>query len=244
MRFYALLLTAFFSASQVFSAHVPTIVFVAGEFEYHSKETLPAFAKRLAADYNVNTIVLERPDDEKVQSIPGLEKLEQADLVVIMLRRMVLPEEQLNRFKKYLDAGKPLLGLRTASHSFENWKEFDAQVLGGNYQNHHGNKFKTVVSVIPEERRNPILRGVSGFVSDGSLYKNTPLQPGSVPLLRGTIEGAPPEPVAWTHEYHGGRIFYSSLGHPNDFKNESFQNLVHNAMEWALKQPLEKREKK
>jgi type 1 glutamine amidotransferase len=239
MKFYAILLLI--SILRVFGAQPPMIVFISGEFEYHSRETFPAFAKQLEKEYTVRTMVLERPADEKAQSISGLEKLEQADLVVIMIRRMVLPEEQLNRFKKYLDSGKPLIGLRTASHSFENWKEFDAEVLGGNYQNHHGNKFKTSITIIPEARENPILRGVSGFVSDGSLYKNTPLRAGSVPLLRGTIEGEPPEPVAWTHEYRGGRIFYSSLGHPNDFQNESFVNLMHNAMEWTLKKPLEKR---
>jgi type 1 glutamine amidotransferase len=239
MKFYVLLLLV--STLRLFSAQAPVIVFVSGEFEYHSRETFPAFAKELEKDYNVKTIVLERPADEKAQTIPALEKLEQADLLVIMIRRMVLPEEQLNRFKRYLDSGKPLIGLRTASHSFENWKEFDAQVFGGNYQNHHANEYKTTVSVIPEARDNLILRGVTGFVSDGSLYKNTPLRAGSIPLLRGVIEGQPPEPVAWTHEYHGSRIFYSSLGHPNDFKNDSFVNLLHNAMEWTLNKPLEKR---
>jgi type 1 glutamine amidotransferase len=244
MKVYAFLLSlalVALSALNAFAANRPTIVFVSGEFEYHSRETFPVFAKQLEKEYDVKTVVLERPADEKVQSIPGLEQLEQADLLVIMIRRMVLPEEQLNRFKKYLDSGKPLIGLRTASHSFENWKEFDAEVLGGNYQNHHGNNFKTSVSVIPEARENPILRGVTGFVSDGSLYKNTPLRAGSVALLRGTIEGQPPEPVAWTHEYRGDRIFYSSLGHPNDFKSESFVTLMHNAMAWTLKKPLEKR---
>jgi type 1 glutamine amidotransferase len=219
----------------------PTIVFIAGELEYHSKETLPAFAKQLSASYAVKTILLERPDDPKIQSIPGLEKLEQADLLVIMIRRMVLPEEQLNRFKSYLDSGKPLIGLRTASHSFENWKEFDAVVLGGNYQNHHGNQLKTSVTVIPEQRQNQLLRGVTDFVSDGSLYKNTPLRDSAVPLLRGTVEGKPSEPVAWTHAYRGARVFYTSLGHPNDFKMPSFQNLVRNAIEWGLNQPLETR---
>jgi type 1 glutamine amidotransferase len=241
MKVYAFLLSLTLSALHALAANPPTIVFVSGEFEYHSRETFPAFAKQLEKEYNVKTTVLMRPDDEKVQSIPGLEQLEQADLLVIMIRRMILPEEQLNRFKKYLDSGKPLIGLRTASHSFENWKEFDALVLGGNYQNHHGNNFKTAVSVIPEARAHPILRGVTAFVSDGSLYKNTPLRAGSVPLLRGTIEGQPPEPVAWTHDYHGSRVFYSSLGHPTDFKNDSFVNLVHNAMDWTLNKPLEKR---
>lgn len=222
----------------------PKIVFIAGEYEYHSKETLPPLAKELAREYDVETQVLERPDDEKQQTIPGLGALKDADLVVLMVRRMVLPEEQLNQIKDYLRSGKPLIGLRTASHAFENWKEFDHEVLGGNYQNHRGNKLKNTVSVIPEMRNHPLLRGVEGFVSDGSLYRNTPLQPETTPLLMGKVEGFPIEPVAWTHRYHGGRIFYTSLGHPNDFKEESFQHLFHNAIDWALGEPLARRSSK
>jgi type 1 glutamine amidotransferase len=223
---------------------VPTIVFVAGEFEYHSKETLPQFAKDLNRDYKVKTLLLERPNDEKIQSIPGLEKLAEADLVVLMVRRMTLPENELKHVRKYLAAGKPLVGLRTASHAFENWKEFDAEVLGGNYQGHHGNQFKTTVSIRPEGRDHPILRDVARFVSDGSLYKNSPLRAGSKPLLFGATEGKPAEPIAWTHEYSGGRIFYTSLGHPSDFQNESFLTLLRNGIEWAIQRPLENRKGK
>jgi type 1 glutamine amidotransferase len=60
----------------------------------------------------------------------------------------------------------------------------------------------------------------------------------------GTVKGHPPEPLAWTHEFKGGRIFYTSLGHPNDFKEESFRSLVRNGMEWAMQKPLKKVEVK
>jgi type 1 glutamine amidotransferase len=223
---------------QIMAAEKPKIVFIAGEFEYHSKETLPAFASDLRKNFEVETIVLQRPDDEKLETIPGLEALDSADLAVLFIRRMTLPDEQLNRIKKYINSGKPLIGIRTASHSFQNWKEFDHDVLGGNYGNHYGNKSKTTISIIPEAKNHPILIGFSPFVSDGSLYRNTPLQPGSKPLLLGKIEGNPPEPVAWTHEYKGARVFYTSLGHPNDFKEESFRLLLRNAMEWTLGQSL------
>jgi type 1 glutamine amidotransferase len=133
------------------------------------------------------------------------------------------------------------MGLRTASHAFENWKTFDKEVWGGNYQNHHGNKLKTAVTV-EAAADHPILRGVAGFISDGSLYKNTPLQPKTTVLLRGKAEGHPAEPVAWTHDLDGRRIFYTSLGHPNDFKEEAFRKLLLNAIEWSLGKPLEKRE--
>lgn len=232
----AILFLLAFAVLQTWGAEKPLIVFLAGEFEYHSKETLPVFAKELEKELAVETRVLERPDDPKVESIPGLEALAEADLVVVFVRRMTLPEEELALIRKYVDSGRPLVGLRTASHAFQNWKEFDRDVLGGNYQNHHGSKLKTTVNVVEEAKGHPVLKGVTGYVSEGSLYKNTPLRPGAKPMLMGKVEGKPAEPVAWTHEYKGARVFYTSLGHPNDFKEEAFRKLVRNGIEWAMGQ--------
>jgi type 1 glutamine amidotransferase len=242
MRVIALLLALV--VVQGWAAEKPRIVFIAGEYEYKSKETLPPFAKDLAREFAVETVMLQRPDDTKVQSIPGLEALREADLAVLFVRRMTLPESELAEIRKYLEAGKPLVALRTSSHAFENWKEFDKEVLGGNYQGHHGNKLKTTVIVKSDTQRDPLLNGVKGFVSEGSLYKNSPLRERTKVLLMGTVEGHPPEPLAWTHEFKGGRIFYTSLGHPNDFEDESFRSLLRNGMEWAMQKPLKKVEVK
>ena len=242
MRVIGLLLALL--ALECGAAEKPRIVFIAGEYEYKSKESLPPFAKELAREFAVETVMLQRPDDEKVQSIPGLEALREADLAVLFVRRMTLPESELAEIRKYLEAGKPLVALRTSSHAFENWKEFDKEVLGGNYQGHHGNKLKTTVKVLDDAQRDPLLNGVKGFLSEGSLYKTTPLRMKAKTFLMGTVEGHPPEPVAWTHEYKGGRIFYTSLGHPNDFKEESFKRLLRNGIEWAVQKPLKKTEAK
>jgi len=242
MRVIALLLALV--ALQCWGAEKPRIVFIAGEYEYESRETLPAFASELGREFAVETVILKRPDNEKLQSIPGLEALREADLAVLFVRRMTLPESELAEIRKYLEAGKPLVALRTSSHAFENWKEFDKEVLGGNYKGHHGNRLKTTVTVMEDAQRDPLLNGVKGFVSEGSLYKNTPLQKEAKVFLIGKVEGHPPEPIAWTHEYKGGRIFYTSLGHPNDFTEESFKRLVRNGIEWALREPLQKTEAK
>jgi type 1 glutamine amidotransferase len=214
----------------------PTVVLISGEFEYESAKTLPAFKKFLETNHPFNSIYLER---EKGESIPGLEALEKADLVILFVRRMTLPDEQLARFKKYLDSGKPLIGLRTASHAFENWKEFDRDVLGGNYHNHHGNELVATIKTVPEAAQHPILKGVEKeFVAGGSLYRNVPLPASSTVLLMGSVTNFPPEPVAWTHGYKGARIFYTSLGHPKDFENASFQRMLVNAMFWTLDRPM------
>ncbi len=212
----------------------PKVVMVAAEFLYNSRETLPVFRDALRLKYpSVDWIVLMRPEDPKNQTIPGLEAISEADLVMLMMRRMTLPSDELNRFKTYLSQGRPLIGLRTASHAFENWKEFDNKVLGGNYQNHYDNQFRPVIS-LDGSGGTALLKGVKGWTSSGSLYKNSPLPAESQVLLRGTIDGKPSEPVAWTHSFGMSRVFYTSLGHPNDFKEPSFTVLLENAILWAL----------
>lgn len=220
-------------------AKAPTIVLVSGEFEYKSAETLPVLKQKLEAQLGAKCVYLARPADPKAQTIAGLEALDTADLAILFIRRMTLPEEQLAHFKKFAASGKPIIGLRTASHAFENWKEWDREVLGGNYQNHHNNKLATTVRVAPDAANHPILQGVAKqFASPGSLYRNSPLPPGATVLLMGSVEGKPAEPVAWTRSHHGAAVFYTSLGHPGEFGTGPFDRLLLNAVKWALAQPV------
>ena len=227
---------AFSCVALVHAANSPTIVLVSGEDEYHSAETLPAFAKFLETNYHFKTIYLERKP--KPDTIDGLDALERADLLVVFARRMTLPDEQLKKFQKYFESGKPVIGLRTASHAFQTWLVFDKQVLGGNYGNHYGKDLTPKVAVDPAAKEHPILRGVpETFASAGSLYRNMPLQTNTTVLLTGSIPDHT-EPVAWTHDYKGACVFYTSLGHEKDFEDEAFRRLLVNAIHWALKMPV------
>jgi type 1 glutamine amidotransferase len=52
--------------------------------------------------------------------------------------------------------------------------------------------------------------------------------------LIGKIPDQPVEPIAWTNtNKYGGRVFCTSLGHVGDFKQESFNRLLVNALRWA-----------
>lgn len=234
-RSLALFVACFFTVITQ-AANPPTIVLVSGEDEYKSAETLPAFAKFLEANHGYKTVYLRR--ESKPDTIAGLEALERADLLILYARRMTLPDEQLKKFQNYFVSGKPVVGLRTASHAFQNWLVFDKQVFGGNYQNHYGKDLLPRVTVHPAAMRHPILRGVpQAFASAGSLYRNTPLQTNTTVLLTATIPEHT-EPVAWTHDYRGARVFYTSLGHPKDFEDEAFRRLLINAIQWALNRPV------
>ncbi len=232
----------------------PHIVFIIGEQEYDTQETLPEFATtQLQPRGYRSTMIHVNPNDP--DDFPGLEVLDDADLIVLSVRRRTPKTEQLERIRGYLNAGKPLVGIRTASHAFDrkkppapghaDWVKFDIEVLGGDYQNHYGNKPPhdppTIVRVIDGAQDHPILRGISTkpFPVTSHLYKSRNLADSATPLLWGRIRGTDDEEVvAWTNEYRGGRIFYTSLGNPADFKLPAFQRLLVNAIDWALERDI------
>ncbi|MGE3317307.1 MAG: ThuA domain-containing protein, partial [Planctomycetaceae bacterium] len=44
------------------------------------------------------------------------------------------------------------------------------------------------------------------------------------------------EPVAWTNRSSGGgRVFYTSLGHIDDFQSAAFRKLLTNGIQWTLR---------
>ena len=95
----------------------------------------------------------------------------------------------------------------------------------------------SVASLSDDVKKRPILEGVTPFKSKGSLYKNTGLSKDVDILLTGSIPGHQ-EPVAWTRLHQGARIFYTSLGHPDDFKNDNFRRLLVNALFWTTKRDI------
>lgn len=207
------------------------VCLVSGSQEYKSDETLPILQEHLEKNHGMEIFRAFRKTDK---DLPGLENLENCDVMVLFTRRLTIDGEQLERVKKFALSGKPIVGIRTASHAFQNWLDLDREVFGGNYKGHFGSGPLAKVSIVEKNRDHPILKGVKPFASKGSLYKNKGLASDVTVLLEGTIPGHT-EPIAWTREYKGGRIFYTSLGHPADFEEESFMRLLTNAIYWTTK---------
>jgi nicotinamidase-related amidase len=220
----------------------PHVVLVLSEREYETGRTLTKFAADyLGKDFRCSFVNGKPVDGDN--ELPGLEALNDADVLLLSVRRRTLRPEQLEIVRKYIAGGKPAIGIRTASHAFSllegkpdegraEWPEFDAQVWGGHYSGHYGVDLTTTVE--PKDAAgNPILNGVptGAFASAGSLYKTSPLQPGATMLMTASVEGHPAEPAAWTFERaDGGRSFYTSLGHKSDFENAAFLRMLTNAV--------------
>jgi nicotinamidase-related amidase/type 1 glutamine amidotransferase len=230
----------------------PHIVFLIGEDEYKTWVTLPQFAKEELAWRGLRVSVVQQSEGD-LHRFPGLvEAMRDADLLVLSVRRRALPKEQLAAVRAHLEAGKPLLGIRTASHAFAPrpsdagkgaaWATFDPDVLGGNYTGHHGNGPNTTLSAASGVGTHALLTGVDlpQLTGHGSLYKVSPLKETATPLLTGSIPGQPAEPVAWLNTFgdNKARVFYTSLGHPDDFANAAFRRLLLNAVLTLVDRPL------
>lgn len=190
------------------------VVLVSGDEEYRSEETLPALAKILAARHGFHCTVLFaiHPETDEIDpnynaNIPGLHVLDDADLLVLFTRFRKLPDEQMKHIVNYVESGRPIIGLRTATHAFANesgpfvdysWTSkkwdggFGRQVLGETWISHHGKHgSQSTRGLLAADRRDhPILRGIA----DGDIWGPTdvygvrlPLPGDSQPLVYGQV---------------------------------------------------------
>jgi type 1 glutamine amidotransferase len=230
----------------------PHIVFLISEDpnNYEAHKTIPKFADMLSSEYDYETSVLLGTGDRNSFEFPNLEKeLPEADLLVVFFRRIALKKDQLNLIKDHLEQGKPLVGIRTANHAFsvrggeipagyEQWWEFVPEVLGVENRGYGPAELGTDVAVTPAGKNHPTLKDVhpTDWHSTGNVYHVAPMidQKATV-LLTGTVKDKT-EPIAWTRKAGNSRIFYTSLGYPDDFETPQFKQLLINGINWTLQE--------
>ncbi len=178
-----------------------SIVLISGDEEYRSEELLPQLAKILATYHGFRCTVLFAIDPKTgtinpdiTNNIPGLEALDSADLLIILTRFRDLPDNQMRHIAAYLDSGKPIIGLRTATHAFAlassptyarySWNQptggFGRLVLGETWIRHHGDhgRQSTLGIANPPEASHPILTGIPA----GSIWSTTDVYETRLPL--------------------------------------------------------------
>ena len=191
------------------------VVLVSGDEEYRSEEALPQLGKILAQRHGFKCTVLFAIDPAtgmieptNCQNIPGLEALRSADLMIIATRFRDLPDEQMRHIVEYLEAGKPVIGMRTATHAFKiapgkSYSKysytstepsyaggFGRQVLGETWIAHHGDHGhqSTRGVIAPGREQDSILRGCTDIWTPTDVYAvRLPLPGDSTPLLLGQV---------------------------------------------------------
>ncbi|MBC8347404.1 MAG: ThuA domain-containing protein [Verrucomicrobia bacterium] len=243
----------------------PHAVLVVGTLHYSPELSLPVFAKELERFGFRTTVVMGEGNPEKKTEnvLPGIDVLADADLAIFFMRFLKLPDKEWKPIEDYLKSGKPVIGLRTANHSFKyskdhpryEWNDgFGRRALGTPYIVHQAGT--TDIKVNLKYAGHPIMTNVkkSEWVSPGTLYLAR-LEKGCLPLASvsgkgrarllkksfGEIRVKEFETAevawAWNNEW-GGKVFGTSLGHPGDFAEESFNRMLVNACHWAVERPL------
>ena len=202
-------------------AKAKKVVLISGDEEYRSEEALPMLAKILSERHGFDCTVLFSQDPDTLGivapnhggNIQGLEALDDADLMILFTRFRALPDEQMAHFENYLNAGKPIIAIRTATHAFhfkdtthnyyhwgnyyngkkEDWKGgFGRKILGANWYWHHGHhKHQSTRGVFAEgATEHDILKGIE----DGSIWGSTdvygmplPLPDDAQPIVLGQV---------------------------------------------------------
>lgn len=193
------------------------IVLVSGDEEYRSEEGLPQLAKILAKHHGFHCTVLFAIDPKTGEinpnvttNIPGLEAVDDADLLILLTRFRDLPDDQMKHLVDYFNSGRPIIGMRTATHAFNlspdskyrkyDWRNkdgewnggFGRQVLGETWISHHGHhKVESTRGVIaPGQENHPIVRGIN----NGDIWGPTdvygvrlPLPGDSKPIVLGQV---------------------------------------------------------
>ena len=200
------------------------IVFLTGDEEYRSEEGMPMMGKILAKRHGFKCTVLFAVDTEtgnidpdNQTNLPGFEQIADADLLILFYRFREPNDEQMKIFEDYLESGKPIIGLRTATHAFNmkrnktgpyahydfrsrTWPGgFGQQVLGETWINHHGrHKREATRGLVNGMHQNhPILKGVTDVFGTSDVYGIRNLKPTAQVLLYGaTLTGMKPtDPV-------------------------------------------------
>ena len=207
---------------------------ISGSKEYKANESMVEYTKELIKVFKAK--VTHTATTDKSKNLPNLNELKDADLLIIFCRRLDVQTNDLTIIHDYLKSKKSVIGIRSASHAFETFLGLDKQYFGGSYSG-HDKEFKITMKKNETQNDHAILKGVSftNWVRLGKPYYNYTNSKDTVLLLSGTANNKS-HPMAWTRNIKSQRVFYTSMGLPQDFENKNFIQLLNNAVTWTTKE--------
>lgn len=154
---------------------------------------------------------------------------------------------QREAFKHYIESGGGFVGIHSASGSERSWPYFWS-VLGGKFVVHP--KLQTFTVQVVDRSFPPTKNLPVQFEWTDECYFIAQLNPdihpllvtdrtrlSSLELMKIDVSSFPnPLPLAWYHEFDGGREFYIALGHnEEEYANPLLYGMIEGGILWAMK---------
>lgn len=243
------------------------VVLVAGDEEYRSEESMPMLAKILSVRHGYDCTVLfsmsqdgRYIDPNNSSGIVGWEALDDADLMIIGTRFRKPNEAQAAHITKFINDGKPVIGIRTATHAFNgkgsfggdiSYGAFGRKILGEQWVSHHGGHKRQGARgvAVDATKGHPILNSVNDVFAPSDVYGVTHLTDADTILLRAAVtetldpqsaniqgpKNDPMQPFAWLHPYQSpsgtkGQSFCTTAGASLDLVNDDLRRMLVNAV--------------
>ncbi len=213
------------------------VVFLSGDEEYRSEESGPQLGKLLSQRHGFKVTVLFSQDPDGTinpnnsTNVPGMHLMGSADVVINQFRFRELPDADMKHFVDYLDAGKPMIVVRTASHAFNYVKNkqspyanfshnakgggFGGMTVGHSWTTHWGAHAKESARGVIDGKnmKHPVLSSVTDVWGPSDVYGVNPTFPEDATILMygQVLKGMKPDdapnlskavmPMVWLRDY-------------------------------------------
>ncbi|MCE7056793.1 ThuA domain-containing protein [Algoriphagus sp. AGSA1] len=205
------------------------ILVLGHDSEHHNSEKLMMYLPTPLFQKGINLTYTSDPNDLNST------KLNNYDGIMIYANHDEITPEQEEALKSYIQGGKALIALHSASFCFRN-SEWFVSAVGGQFKSHGTGDFTATIV----DKDSPIMQGINEFETWDETYVHSQLNPDMHVLMERVDENGS-EPYTWTREEGKGRVFYTAYGHnEKTWEKNDFQQLVANGILWAVGEKVNK----
>lgn len=215
--------TASVTSEEVVTPRRAEILFLGHESQHHDAQKYAPWLSIKLFKSGVNLTYTNELSDLNT------ENLSKYDGLVIYANHETISPDQEAALKGFVEGGKGLIALHSASGCFKN-SAWYAQAVGGQFDSHGEGEFEAKL-IAPEH---PVLRGITNFSTWDETYVHKNLNP-NITVLTARVHGDKEEPYTWVNQVGEGRVFYTAYGHEDrTWTTLGFLDLVRNGTLWAL----------
>ncbi|MEJ7766414.1 MAG: PVC-type heme-binding CxxCH protein, partial [Chitinophagaceae bacterium] len=157
------------------------------------------------------------------------DNLDKYDGLVIYANYDSLSPAQEKALQAFVEGGKGLIPLHSASGCFKN-SAWYLNTIGGQFASHGTGVFSAAIT----NSSHPVMNGITSITTWDETYVHQKINPDMTVLMERT-EGGRKEPYTWVRNQGKGRVFYTAYGHNDStWTNFQFLKLIENGILWAI----------